>query len=698
MTVSVAPPGWDLERSPFHAGELAIQARVGMVEKIDTQGRRAVRRYMTEQHREFFGLLPYAFVGTVDESGQPWASMLVGRPGFLSAPDAHQLHVAARPLFGDPLNDSLRKGGEIALLGVQLPTRRRNRVIGTLAEVDEAGFAVAVRQTLGICPQYIQGREVAFIADPLSPVPRPVHRSATLDAAMRAIIEKADTFFVASAAPLSEDGVAAGADVSHRGGRPGFVRVDDEATITTPDFVGNFIFNTLGNFQIDNRAGLLFVDFNTGDTLYLAARAEVIWDGPEAAAFAGAQRLVRYHLNQVVRVELALPLAFSAPDYSPLLSRTGVWTEADAALEVDTLRNVWRPFRIARIEDESVDVRSFHLEPADGLGLPAYKAGQFLPIRVQPQHWAEPATRTYTVSDAPGGTTHRISVKRAATGGVSDWLHDQAQAGDVIEAMAPRGGFVFDSPPNRAVVLVSAGVAITPMLAMLNDLLVNNGCTRHHAPIYFIHGARDGAHHAFAAHLLTKNELHSNLHVHVRYSAPGETDVLGRDYASVGRVDVALLKSVLPFDDYDFYLCGPPDFMRSLYNGLRDLNVPDTRIRLESFGPASVRRRADAAPAGDADEEAIRVTLARSGKTLRWRPRDGSLLDLAEKAGAPSLSSCRSGVCGTCAVRVLKGEVDYAEPPAHEIDPGTVLICVGRPHPGPHLDDSQDREGVTLDL
>lgn len=696
MSTTIAPPGWDLERSPFHPGELAIQQRVGVVDKIDAQGRRAVRRYMTEQHREFFGLLPYAFVGTVDESGQPWASMLAGEPGFMAAPDPHRLQIAARPLFGDPLNETLRSGAEIALLGVQLPTRRRNRVIGTVADLHDGGFAIAVRSTLGVCPQYIQGREATPTADALDPAPRPRHRAATLDEAARAIIEQADTFFVASVDPRSEDGVAAGADVSHRGGRPGFVRVDDDATITTPDFVGNFIFNTLGNFQIDDRAGLLFPDFETGDMLYLAARAEVIWEGPEVAAFAGAQRLVRYRISAVIRVERSLPLSFSAPDPSPLNARTGIWLEAQAALDAEAMKNDWRPFRVARLEDEAHGVRSFHLEPADGKGLAGHKAGQFLPIRVRPEGWPAPATRTYTLSDAPGAAAYRISVKREGRDGVSDWLHDHVAVGDVVETMAPRGSFVFDSPPNRPVVLVSAGIGITPMLAMLNDLLVNNGRTRHHAPIWFIHGARDGAHHAFAEHLRKKAELHSNLHVHLAYSEPGEGDVLGESHQHEGRVHIALLKTILPFDAYDFYLCGPPEFMQSLYDGLRDLDVPDARIKLEAFGPASVTRRPDTVAASD--EEAVRVELAKSGKTLRWRPQDGSLLDAVEKAGVPVLSSCRSGVCGTCVVKVLKGTVDYAEPPAHDIDPDTALLCVAHPHPGPHLDGHDDREGVTLDL
>ncbi len=583
MSETAPPPGWDLDRSPFHPGELAMQSRAGVREKIDRQGRRAVRRYVTEQQRTFFPLLPFAFVGTVDAAGQPWASVMVGSPGFLSAPDPQHLMVAARPLFGDPLNETLREGAGISLLGIELPTRRRNRVNGIVSVLDKdasgaKGFGIEVRQVIGICPQYIQAREATPTGDPMAPQPRPVHRGASLDIRARAIVAGADTFFLASADPRTEDGIAAGPDVSHRGGRPGFVRIDDERTLTMPDFVGNFLFNTLGNFQFDDRAGLLFVDFNSGDTLYLAARAEVIWDGPEVAAFVGAQRLIRYRVTEVVRVEGAMPLAFGSADDSPLLARTGTWEEAARTLEAEALRTTWRPFRVTATADESVDVRSFVLEPTDGQGLVAHRAGQFLPVRV-PMGDASGPVRTYTLSDAPG-RAYRISVKREGRGGASDWLHDKAGPGTLLEAMAPRGGFVFDSPLDRAVVMVSAGIGITPTMAMLGSLLVNEGRTRHHAPIYVIHGTRSGRHHAFAAALRGMAERHGNLRVHTHYSQPEARDAPD----SVGHVDVALLKGVLPFDDYDFYLCGPGGFMQAIYDGLRALNVADARIRMESLG------------------------------------------------------------------------------------------------------------------
>lgn len=692
-------PGWDLDRSPFHEGELAIQQRLGVRDKIDAQGRRANRRYLTEQHRDFFGLLPYVFVGSVDAHGQPWASMLFGAPGFVAAPDPHQLKVQARPLFGDPLNETLADGAELALLGVQLHTRRRNRAFGSAREVGAHGFTLDVRQTIGICPQYIQGREIAFARDPQSPPPaRPVHRMDKLDEAARAIIARADTYFVASVDPREQDGVAKGADVSHRGGRPGFVRVDDAATLTAPDFVGNFIFNTIGNWQIDDRAGLMFVDFESGDMLYIAARAEVIWDGPELKAFAGAQRLVRYHVTQAIRVEASIPGHFTTPDYSPLLARTGDWHEVQASLEAERLRTEWRPFRVLEINDESQVIRSFVLAPADGGGLAHFRAGQFLPIRVKPEGWAAAATRTYTLSDAPNGRTYRISVKREGRGGISDWLHDHLKVGETIEALAPRGSFYFDETAERAVVMLSAGVGITPMMAMLNSLLVNDGRTRLHQPIYFIHAARNSQVHGFADYLRDKAELHPNLALHVVYDRPGPNDRRGATHHSEGQIDRTLLGALLPLDDYEVYLCGPAGFMQAAYDALLSLGVRDARIHCESFGPASITRRRE--PRADTDTgEAVVVEFARSRKTALWRPKAGSLLDLAEANGVDTLYSCRSGTCGTCSTRLVKGSVDYPEPPAHDIEAGEALICVAHPHAGPHLEDGTlNREGITLDL
>jgi ferredoxin-NADP reductase len=250
-------------------------------------------------------------------------------------------------------------------------------------------------------------------------------------------------------------------------------------------------------------------------------------------------------------------------------------------------------------------------------------------------------------------------------------------------------------------VLLSAGIGITPMIAMLNGLLVNGNRTRHRHPIYFIHGARNRREHAFAAHLQTMAAGHRNLSVHVRYSdeaAPFDSDITNWQ-GSAGRIDIDLLRELLPFGDYDFYLCGPASFMQQMYDGLRGLNIADVRIRFEAFGPASVRRDTcaekpaiETRPAATAQNSttAVAVQFTRSGVTAQWDGSHANLLALAEANGIPAESSCRNGQCGACAVALTSGEVRYIRECDAHAGAGEVLMCSAVPAAGV--------ESITLDL
>ncbi|MBC7882705.1 MAG: pyridoxamine 5'-phosphate oxidase family protein [Anaerolineae bacterium] len=314
----MAIPGWTQTESPFHAGELAIQTRMGVQERMNAQGRRAIRDFMPDQHRQFFAQLPYVIVGTVDPLGSPWASILVGEVGFLSSPNDRTLQVRAKPLYGDPLANILSQSIDIGILGIELHTRRRNRMNGIVTATHKDCFEVLVRQSFGNCNKYIQARMFTLVDVELA-TPRLVHQFTTLDQAGQVTIAAADTLFIASAYQGESAGAASGVDVSHRGGNPGFVRVDDDRTFTLPDFAGNCLFNTFGNLEVNPRAGLLFVDFEKGDLLYLTGTAEVIWQGDEIATFPGAERLLRFHLHRGHRVEKSLPLRWSGPEISPVL-------------------------------------------------------------------------------------------------------------------------------------------------------------------------------------------------------------------------------------------------------------------------------------------------------------------------------------------------------------------------------------------
>jgi predicted pyridoxine 5'-phosphate oxidase superfamily flavin-nucleotide-binding protein len=289
-------------------------------------GPHVFRDFMPEQHREFFRQLPFVIVGSVDAWGQPWASVLANPPGFIGSPDPRRLTVRARPLAADPLGETLAEGAPIALLGIEPHTRRRNRLNGIVEHITDEGFSVDARQSFGNCPKYIQARKPEYVSD--AATARAVHRSERFDLAAQQMIRRADTLFIATAYPaaLGDDAPAHGVDVSHRGGKPGFVRVDDDRTFTIPDFLGNFFFNTLGNIAINPKAGLLFIDFETGDLLYLACEAEIIWDRAEIDAFKGAERLLRFHVRELKRVEASLPLRWSKARLSPFLERMGEWT------------------------------------------------------------------------------------------------------------------------------------------------------------------------------------------------------------------------------------------------------------------------------------------------------------------------------------------------------------------------------------
>lgn len=318
-------PGWPYEESPFHRGERAIQKRVGVADKLEVVGRKVIRNLMPDQHREFFAQLPFVIIGSVDPKGQPRASVLVGHPGFIHSPDPRQLDIRARPLCADPLHETLRTGALLGLLGIEPHTRRRNRMNGTVQEMSADGFSMRVNRSFGNCPKYIQAREPRFTPD-LEAVPlhRQVRRTSRLDEAMCQLVASADTFFIATSA--SDDSICPhGADVSHRGGKPGFVRLDDAQTLTVPNFVGNFLFNTLGNIVINPRAGLLFINYANGDLLYLATQAGIIWEGAEVEAFAGAQCLLRLHITDALLVENSLPLRWSDAQLSPTLKDTGDW-------------------------------------------------------------------------------------------------------------------------------------------------------------------------------------------------------------------------------------------------------------------------------------------------------------------------------------------------------------------------------------
>ena len=309
--------------SPFHAGEQKIQSLAGVRDRIELRGRTVIRKHMPEQHRAFFAALPFMVVGLADQNGHPWATTLSGPPGFMSSADESLLTIKAWLDPGDPLHSCIRDGAPVGGLGIELSTRRRNRINGRVENcVIGEGFSIRVQQSFGNCPKYIQQRNER---PRLRSKPAPKFRTAShLGDDEVGFIAEADTFFIASrSAQLDEEESSQGLDVSHRGGLSGFVQVVSRAELCFPDFSGNLLFNTLGNLEVDARAGLLFIDFRSGGMLHVIGRTKILWDVPETMRSAGIERLIFLDIQCVVNRDHAFPHLFDFVSYSPHLGAEG---------------------------------------------------------------------------------------------------------------------------------------------------------------------------------------------------------------------------------------------------------------------------------------------------------------------------------------------------------------------------------------
>lgn len=685
--------GWHKDTSPFHEGEQFIQARYGLKDQQEAIGKRLMRPAMPDQHREFFEQLPFAVVGSIDDQGQPWASMVFGTPGFITTPTDKALNFDTQLLIGDPLKDNVSGGKPLSLLGIELPTRRRNRVNMISTGVNESGFGASVVHSFGNCPKYIQTRDIEFKRDPAARISEiETQRFTELSSVAESIITQADTFFVASHNHKDDQTDTGGVDVNHRGGQRGFVKVEGNQ-LTIPDYSGNYLFNTLGNFIVNPRAGLLFVDFESGDMLYLTGSTEILWeDHPEIEAFQGADRGWRFTLEKGVLLKNAAPIRGQFGEYSPTSVKTGTWDEAKGAIALQKKRREWLPYKVIKVVDEDELIRSFYFEPQNMSEKLPFKAGQFLSIRLKLKDSDRFIGRNYTVSSSPADPLLRISVKREIgidgnpDGQVSNYLHHHLTVGSTIDAKGPSGLFVLDRKTQRPVVLIGAGVGITPVISMFRDFATAVHRYGQSRSVTVIQAAKKASNLAFKQEFDSlKQKITYPTHYFSVISQPSADETVKEDFDYQGRLSADMLKQMLPDESCDVYLCGPSTFMQNTYDALLSLGVNDKQIHAESFGPAGLKRqtplvdkqvqvRIEAEPATDG-----MVTFSDTKVEQPWTPKEGTLLELAENHGLQPAFACRNGVCGECAVKITQGDVAYKHEPAFATDRSEVLICCAVP-------------------
>ncbi|UVC11029.1 pyridoxamine 5'-phosphate oxidase family protein [Rhizobium sp. TH2] len=302
--------------SPWHPGEVALQASLGVAERLAEVGRHVIRDHLIEQHQLFYPLLPMAVLASVDAAGDAWATVRTGYPGFMQAIDDRYLHLDLKRDPRDPADAGMDDGRAIGMLGIDLGTRRRNRLNGEVVHSD-TGLSVRVEQSFGNCPKYIQLRGAYYASDPTLPSEVIPEMADSMGEDARSLVRRADTFFVASYADLADG--RRQVDVSHRGGPPGFVRIDGDVLVI-PDYAGNLFFNTLGNIAVNPRVGLTFVDFESGGLLQLSGDA-FIMDPVETALLPGAERMWRFTPRKVVWRPGVLALRWDFREWSPSLAK-----------------------------------------------------------------------------------------------------------------------------------------------------------------------------------------------------------------------------------------------------------------------------------------------------------------------------------------------------------------------------------------
>ncbi len=412
-------------------------------------------------------------------------------------------------------------------------------------------------------------------------------------------------------------------------------------------------------------------------------------DGPERITVADIDALLylpghsREQLERALRIP-ALSKGWQS-SFQAILQResSAAVTAGNPGLANEEQPPAWpgfKPMRIAHIRKESESVTSFLLVPADGQTIPVAQPGQFVVLRLQVDSDKPPVLRSYSLSDRPGGDHFRISVKSEPNGIGSSFLCTRTREGDVLQVSVPRGTFVL-RPGENPVVLLSAGVGATPVLAMLHALATE----RSPRQVWWIYGARNRANHPFA------QESHSLLkqlpggRSYIVYSRPDAADQLEMGFDAAGHVDVSLLPKIGVPQTSHFYLCGPSSFLQSMREGLRNWGVPDENVHMEIFGAldaitpgvTSVGRTPHPPEGGPGPGPS--VSFARSGITVAWNPKFGGLLELAEACDVPVRWSCRTGVCHTCMTGLISGSVTYHPEPLERPVSGNVLVCCAQP-------------------
>jgi hypothetical protein len=585
----------------------------------------------------FVAQQPMVIVASISREDSVWASVLLGEPGFLQAEGARGVILdtsSPRSAPDDPLWRNLQENPHVGLLVIELGSRRRLRVNGRVSSSTDGRLSIDVGTAYPNCPKYIQRRHWKLPAQAKNGDFTTACHGTMLTSEHRGWIARADTLFVASAHPEQ------GADASHRGGRPGFVQFLDSQTLRIPDYAGNNMFNSLGNFESFPHAGLAFVDFEQGRLLQLTGRPVIHWDiaDPDGRT-GGSGRFWDFEVEAWRESALALRLEWEFLDYSPLLPQQ-THSAGDLVLQV------------AEIHQETDRIKRFRLRAFDDAALPTFTPGAHLPVTLELET-GERVQRHYSILSAPDATDYyEIAVLNETRGrGGSRHLHESVRAGDQLMSGQPRNEFPLADTAEHSI-LIAGGIGITPILSMLRSLQAHSQSRELH------YSARRWSDLAF------RRDIEDLVGDRARFYASQEP--------GGSRMDLQAILSQ-PDAGVHIYACGPRRLITSVRDAAADNGWPTEQIHFESFGAAPT-----------AEDRAITVTLARSGTALTV-PATRSILDTLLDAGHAVPHDCKRGECSLCTTQVLEGVPEHRDLCLDNNErKESMCVCVSRARTG-HL-------------
>jgi ferredoxin-NADP reductase len=599
------------EQALFHQGELAVQV-------IANEADIAQRNGVVVSEHIIKGAIPFisqqfmTAISSTDKNNQIWTSILFGEPGFIQATDDQHILINSQQTIhqaSDPLWHNIKHNTQVGLLMIELSTRRRFRVNGHIASLGNGKFEVTVAQAYPNCPKYIQRRQPTLAKDTLSYKTPAPETGEHLTSKQIELIENADSFFVGSGVNKHHN------DASYRGGNPGFIKVENQHQLLIPDYKGNSMFNTLGNFHSNPNAGIVLVDFEKNTILQLTGTAKVLWDQQdEKNDTGGTKRYWHFNISRWQETTLPASLHWTFFDYSPHNPKP---TKPDHLTLV-----------VSHIEKKSEKVKLFKFSAKNGEILPAFEPGSHLPIEVKLSKTSKALRHYSIISSSRDNRFYEIAVQQEIHGGGgSNYMHEQLHIGDALQAKYPVNAFSLVSPKKHHI-LIAGGIGITPILSMLKKLSEDNESYELHYSVKTQHD------------MVLKEEiiLLAGKNAHFYYSQEGQSN----------RLDLNLLFASNNKSSH-VYICGPIRMIEAVKDCADDHHWQASQIHYESFGSSP-----------QTSDKAVEITLQQSGQVITIDPKE-TLLDGLIAANVKIPFDCKRGECGMCVTEYVAGTPDHRD-------------------------------------